>query len=373
MPTSPLSDREPDQHRQLAGGYRIDLFAEQDIVGAADIVAMWTREGALSGAEAQRRASEILLVATDRRGQPVGVSTTVLRHNDQLRAPLWYIRAFVATAHRQSKIALVLALTARDHLVGRFNRGEDRRGIGLIVEVENEGLRRHFSGALWQQTDFLFIGESDRGAHVRVHFFPGAQAPEPAPASPPQREHDRETRPAEGDGYRITVFDEQDLVSGSDVAEMWTREGVLSTAEAERRVGEILVVAATGRGRPVGVCTAFLGRSERLHAELWHVRVFVAGTHRGADLARSLLLAGRDLLERRYVAGEDRRGIGILAEVENVSVRNNLSQAEWPSTRFLFIGENVRGDHVRVYFFPGAAAPEVFPGAPAPEGDQGSA
>jgi hypothetical protein len=28
-------------------------------------------------------------------------------------------------------------------------------------------------------TDFTFIGENDRGDHVRVHYFPGAEAPGP--------------------------------------------------------------------------------------------------------------------------------------------------------------------------------------------------
>jgi hypothetical protein len=29
----------------------------------------------------------------------------------------------------------------------------------------------------------MFIGENERGSHVRVHYFPGALAPEPEPAS----------------------------------------------------------------------------------------------------------------------------------------------------------------------------------------------
>ena len=46
-----------------------------------------------------------------------------------------------------------------------------------IYEVENEGLKRHFDDALSLPTDFTFIGENQRGDHVRVHYFPGALAP----------------------------------------------------------------------------------------------------------------------------------------------------------------------------------------------------
>ena len=28
-------------------------------------------------------------------------------------------------------------------------------------------------------TDYLFLGENELGAHVRVHYFPGVLAPEP--------------------------------------------------------------------------------------------------------------------------------------------------------------------------------------------------
>jgi hypothetical protein len=86
---------------------------------------------------------------------------------------LWYYRAFVARAHRKSNVAATLAMT------GRTTRGRlrQRRGHacgGAIYEVENEGLKRHFDDAL--PTDFTFLGENQRGDHVRVHYFPGALA-----------------------------------------------------------------------------------------------------------------------------------------------------------------------------------------------------
>jgi hypothetical protein len=33
--------------------------------------------------------------------------------------------------------------------------------------------------ALWLPADFTFIGENELGAHVRVHWFPGARVPTP--------------------------------------------------------------------------------------------------------------------------------------------------------------------------------------------------
>ena len=91
--------------------------------------------------EARRRVSEILLVATDAEQRLAGVCTAYLQYNQQLRAEMWYFRAFVASAHRQFNLAVTLALEGRDHLVNRYVSGEDRRGLGIIFEVENRGLQ----------------------------------------------------------------------------------------------------------------------------------------------------------------------------------------------------------------------------------------
>ncbi|HTX30252.1 MAG TPA: hypothetical protein VMD09_02650 [Solirubrobacteraceae bacterium] len=159
--------------------YRLDLFAEQDRVTPADVIDLWIREGAVDQAEAERRVHEVLVVATDEAGAPVGISTSFLKRNDQLQAELWHTRVFVATEHRQSGLAIELAKTARDHLCQRYADGRDRRGIGLLFEVESEILKRFIPQAVWPHTQFVFIGENARGDHVRVLYFPGALAPEP--------------------------------------------------------------------------------------------------------------------------------------------------------------------------------------------------
>jgi hypothetical protein len=167
-----------------ASEYRVDVFAEQNAVTAQDVIELWLAEGVLDQAEAGRRADEILVVASDRDGRPVGVSTTFLARHHQLRAELWHTRVFVAAAHRQSRLAVELARTARDHLCERSASGHDSRGIGVLFEVESEILKRFIPQAIWPRTQFVFIGENPRGDHIRVFYFPGALAPEPD-GSPP--------------------------------------------------------------------------------------------------------------------------------------------------------------------------------------------
>ena len=162
----------------MVGAFRFEPFAEQDAVGEDAIVEFWRRETGMPEEVARRRAQELLLVVLDEDDRPVAVSTAFLHRSEQLHMVLWQVRAIVAAAHRRSDIGITLAQRVRDLLRERFDAG-DRRGAGVLFEVENEALKRHMNTALWHRTDFTFIGETPGGAHVRIHFFPGVRAPDP--------------------------------------------------------------------------------------------------------------------------------------------------------------------------------------------------
>src|SRR3954469_25022299 len=166
--------REPfDYPLTLDQTYRTVPFDQQDEVSTEDVIELWTREGAMPEDEARRRVGEVVAVAT-KDGRLVAVATAYLEHNAQLRMDLWYFRAFVASDHRTGRVGSSLAIVARDHLQQRFAGGGDMRASGIVYEVENEGLKQYGDFGYWSPTDSFFIGENDRGDHVRVHYFPGA-------------------------------------------------------------------------------------------------------------------------------------------------------------------------------------------------------
>jgi hypothetical protein len=170
---------EPEGGWRPDPGYEIAPFDAQSAVSTDDVLAAWMGEGGLPAHEAQRRLGELLLVASDSGGSLAGVATAYLARNEQLGADMWHLRAMVLRAHRMSNIAVSLAVGGRSRLVERFVSGEEGRGLGVIFEVENEGLKRAFPKGIWMPSDVIFIGESPRGADVRVHYFPGVPAPEP--------------------------------------------------------------------------------------------------------------------------------------------------------------------------------------------------
>jgi hypothetical protein len=159
--------------------YRVELFAEQDTVGPADVIELWKRETGMPDDEAARRLHEVLFVALGDDGQLIGVSSAYLLRNEQLRMDLWYCRAYTAPGHRREAVGVTLMHRARELLEERFTSGADRRGAGTAVEVESEVLQRDFRPAIWPQTGLAFIGKNASGWHVRVRYFPGALAPDP--------------------------------------------------------------------------------------------------------------------------------------------------------------------------------------------------
>lgn len=170
--------------RELEAGYSIDLFSGSAF-GEEDVIEMWTAEGALPADAARERATEVTMIAAaEGERLPAGVCTTYVAHYERLRVDLWSYRTFVAAGHRESDLARHLLYRTIDHLSERFTSGEDTRAPGMLMVVQSPLLKRHQNRAIWRQTRFHYIGDSPRGDHVRVHWFPGATVPGPeAPRS----------------------------------------------------------------------------------------------------------------------------------------------------------------------------------------------
>jgi GNAT superfamily N-acetyltransferase len=159
-----------------AEGYLIEPYADPD---ADAVIALWERERAMPEAEARRRAHEVVLVARAGSGDLAGVSSAFLKRQAQLRMDLWHGRVFVAAAHRRGDLASLLILRLKELLRDAFVTGRETRAAGMCFEVENPILKGHLDLAVWRRSGFTFIGENERGDHVRVLYFPGAKAPLP--------------------------------------------------------------------------------------------------------------------------------------------------------------------------------------------------
>jgi len=162
--------------------------------------------------------------------------------------------------------------------------------------------------------------------------------------------------------YRLLHFAEADFVDEQAVIEFWEREQAVPRERARDRAREVAFVGVEQSGQVVAVSTVFMRRSSQLRSDMWHYRTFVGRDHRRSALALLLLRRTRQHLEQQFVSGVDTRAPGIMFELENPEVKRARTEAVWehpgsPGKRWIFVGENAKGDHCRVYYFPGARLP----------------
>jgi hypothetical protein len=221
---------------------------------------------------------------------------------------------------------------------------------GICVLVGREEAQRR-PDAKWLYPRMLYAGHLPDGRQVRVRWFMGARASGPRPIL--------NFAPTLDPAYEIVPFAQQPDIGRDAIVEFWSREGAIPAEEARRRIDEVLLVARhkDAPADPVAVCTVYIARNEQLGMDLWHLRVFVAKAHRMSYAAWALAMVAQQLLEQRFVSNRDVRAAGIVFEIENRGLKERFDEAVWIPLDFAFVGENERGDHLRVHYFPGALAP----------------
>jgi hypothetical protein len=319
---------------------------------AAELLAFWTSEGALDESAARERLSEVLCVLRDRAGEIAGVNSVYPQRVNLIGGrPFWMYRSLLPAAMASMDAEMINAAFAALEADFVPASGEP---IGLCLVVDPaEGDRR--PETIWPHTRLMLAACLEDRRQVRIRYFERALIGPGLPGSQPFA--DAGAADSLEDRYRIQPLGEASDATPDDVLAFWDRQGAVPPTEGERRVHEVLLVATERAEGVVGVSTASLLRNPRLRMDLWHFRVFVARTHRMSSLALLLAVRARDLLERRFVTGEDTRAAGIVYEVEHEGLKRHFNGALWPRTDFTFIGENTRSDHVRIHYFPGSRMP----------------
>jgi hypothetical protein len=337
-----------------AGGPTIEVVRDSLSDERSDqLLDFWSRRGVLEGDAARERLSDVVSVALDDAGEVVGVSSVRDESIPLVGRRFWVYRSFLADD--SGDLATQMFTSTFDALGKEFELGGPGP-IGVCVMVEGREEMERRPEAIWPDTELMFAGYLPDDRQVRIRYFWGATIGPGLPNSPSldeavARDYSLEER------FRIEPLAGSSTVTAEDVIAFWAREGVLPGSLARRRVEQVQLVAITSEREVAGVSTVYLERSPQLRMDLWYYRTFVASQHRHSNLARHLISRNRDLLERRFMSGEDSRGQGVIFELENEGMRRHLNTAFWPHSEFTFIGEDQRGWHIRVRYFPGARVP----------------
>jgi hypothetical protein len=258
----------------------------------------------------------------------------------------WIYRSTLAPGTEYAAAAMVHSAF---HVLQRDFDPSVAMPIGLCVLVDDPAEIQRRPEAQWLWPWLMYAGYLADGRQVRVRYFEAALVGEPRQIMDFGTMLDRR--------YRVDLFAGQDAVSADAVLDLWASVGAVPPDEAGRRVHEVLLVATDPNNELVGVNTAYLQRNAQLRMDLWYVRSFVTQAHRASRVGWAFGLIARDHLQRLFVGGQDTRGAGVIFEVENTGLMARFSEAWWLPQDFTFIGENARGDHVRVHYFPGATVP----------------
>lgn len=328
----------------MGDGYAIEVVRGRLEPAVADeLIGFWSAHGALSEAAARARLAEVVAVLRDPSGAIAGVNSA---YSDRVALiggrRFWIYRSFLAPGHAAGRAALLDAAFA---VLEEEFTATGQGPIGLCVIHGDPEFGRE---AVWAgESGFMYMGRGADGAAVHAAYFDGAVI---GPGVGEQGEAD----PVLGPGLRIEAYDRQDEVTDEDVIALWTSAAGLTIEEARRRILEVHLVGIHERTGVVAISSAYLQRNPQLDMQLWYYRAFVAPEQRMSSLAVLLALRGRELLKARFASGEDTRAPGIIYEVENPGLKTYFNHALWLPTEFTFIGENAKGDHVRVHYFPGA-------------------
>jgi len=231
--------------------------------------------------------------------------------------------------------------------------------IGVCVVVDDRETMERRPEAVWPESELLFAGYLPAGNQLRIRYFWGATA---EPGDSRSRSIDQlAARDLKRDyqvdeRFRIETLAESTATADAVLA-LWTREGVVADDAARRRIDQVHLVALADDGELVGVSTIYLDRTPRMAMDLWQYRTYVASGHRQSSLAAQLYFRNLELLESRFVSGEDSRAQGLIFELENDQMMKGLNSAVWPLTGTTFIGESPIGAHIRVRYFRGARLP----------------
>lgn len=179
----PQDDKKSSGRKKIAGGtmeksgeYLIDNVWEEKTENLQnEIIEFWVTHGALSREQANERVKQVFCVGRDKTGKIAGVGTVYPQFNQQLENSFYYYRTFVAPDHRQTLFGTDLLMYARNYLNNLFVKGDNTRFIGMIVEVENEYLKKYRNDGVWPKSGFVYIGKNNRGDHVRVFYFDEAR------------------------------------------------------------------------------------------------------------------------------------------------------------------------------------------------------
>lgn len=150
------------------------------------------------------------------------------------------------------------------------------------------------------------------------------------------------------------LWQKSDSPIHSKVKQLWKKHlHSFTEQQMASRLHQVVFALITGDGEVVGVSTAYKAYIQHLKNYLYNFRCFIDPAYRVPGLTSTLLVKTRDWLEEIHSTdgNEAERCIGIITLVENDRIMKHRTEAIWPASKMVYIGNSPKGYPIRVYYF----------------------
>lgn len=143
------------------------------------IVSLWKSERALTDSEKiEERLKQVVFVVLDSgSGTLAGVSTAEKKRVPALnKNHLYEFRCFIAGDYRIAGLDVKLSKETFGFLESLSHSDTDKP-VGIFSVLENETLKKEsvWRRAVWPEIEMYFVGFTNSGNPIRVHYFKGAR------------------------------------------------------------------------------------------------------------------------------------------------------------------------------------------------------
>jgi hypothetical protein len=155
------------------------VFGKVPIQDKQSIAQLWKNEGVLSEESiVEARLEQVVYLIRDTEsGALAGVSTAEKKRVQALNNNYFYeFRCFISEVHRVAGLDVKLSRMTFDFLES-INLGDENRPVGIFSVLENEKLKQEpvWRRAVWPEIEMYFVGFTNSGNPIRVHYFKGAR------------------------------------------------------------------------------------------------------------------------------------------------------------------------------------------------------
>jgi hypothetical protein len=140
----------------------------------------------------------------------------------------------------------------------------------------------------------------------------------------------------------------------AEVVKIWTERAGLDRAEAERRLGELVLLARSTAGQIVGISTAIKTYVPQIQNHVYVYRCFILPEFRAPALDTQMIVQSKHHLQQVSKSEMDQKCVGIMVIVQNEILKKNWRQAVWRGADMIYMGDTPQGDHMRIGYFKGA-------------------